>query len=80
MICKYMNKIFLTTGLLFLFSFCNAENQMKRPNGVPKEAKFDRKKNIYNLNIKNVLDLAREFPLVYLTESVPTTLRKMIIF
>lgn len=50
MICKYMNKIFLTTGLLFLFSFCNAENQMKRPNGVPKEAKFDRKKNIYNLN------------------------------
>ncbi len=46
----FFRKLILVFGLLCLFSFCNPEHQMKRPNGVPKEANFDRKKNIYTLN------------------------------
>ena len=46
-----MNKlsIFLITSLTFFFTYCNTENQMKYPNGVPTDAKFDRKKNIFTL-------------------------------
>jgi antitoxin component YwqK of YwqJK toxin-antitoxin module len=40
-------------SLYFLFCFCAShcklDEQMKRPEGLPKEAKFDRKKNIFYL-------------------------------
>lgn len=45
-----MKQPILLISLLCLFlSFCNAESQMKIPIGIPKEAKFDRKKNIFTL-------------------------------
>ena len=42
-------KSILLFSFLFYFTFCNVDSQMKLPVGVPKEAKFDRKKNIFTL-------------------------------